>query len=326
MNNPTVSILIPCYNSCDWIEGAVESALNQTYQSIEVLVVDDGSIDGSAALLRQFGSKIGLMTRGNRGGNPTRNELLAMSKGEWIQFLDADDYLTPEKIARQINVLSATKDPDRIDVIYSPVRTEHHEGRECVRIESPRQPLSDDPWILHAQWALTQTGGALFRKAALEEVGGWNEKQARCQDNELFLRLLQGGKIFLPCRDAVAVYRRFSHGTVSSGKGALLTDEILRILTLTESHLRDHSMLTEDRLTAINDHRFRLARGLWLSESEKSRDIVKLIRCVQPDFKLQPSSFAPKSYRICFRFLGFEVAEVIAAFKRRVIKKRDYFP
>ena len=86
-----VSILIPCYNAEKWIAQCIESALNQTYANKEVIVVDDGSTDGSLDIIKNFGDKIRWETSPNRGGNAARNRLLELSSGEWLQSLDADD-------------------------------------------------------------------------------------------------------------------------------------------------------------------------------------------------------------------------------------------
>src|SRR5678815_984429 len=99
---PLVSILIPCYNAERWIRQCIESALDQTYPNKEVIVVDDGSKDASLEVIKSFGDRIRWETGPNRGGNAARNRLLQLAKGEWLQYLDADDYLLPEKISRQM--------------------------------------------------------------------------------------------------------------------------------------------------------------------------------------------------------------------------------
>jgi glycosyltransferase involved in cell wall biosynthesis len=81
-----VSILIPCYNAERWISQAIESALNQTYQYKEVIVVDDGSTDNSLEIIKSFGDRIHWETGENKGGNITRNRLLELSTGEWLQY------------------------------------------------------------------------------------------------------------------------------------------------------------------------------------------------------------------------------------------------
>ena len=100
-----VSIIIPCYNAEKWLTEAIDSCLNQTYSNIEVIVVDDGSTDGSLDIIKSYGNKIIWETGKNKGGNHARNRGFVLSKGAYIQFLDADDYILPEKIARQVDFL-----------------------------------------------------------------------------------------------------------------------------------------------------------------------------------------------------------------------------
>src|SRR5262245_44085768 len=109
---PLVSILIPCYNAERWVGQAIESALAQTWPVKEVIVVDDGSQDRSLSVIESFANRIRWQAGPNRGGNVARNELLELAQGTWLQFLDADDYLLPEKIAKQAVFLEGHPDTD----------------------------------------------------------------------------------------------------------------------------------------------------------------------------------------------------------------------
>src|SRR5690242_7347043 len=104
----TVSAVIPCYNAERWIGEAIQSCLNQTYSPIEVVVIDDGSTDHSLAVIKSFGHKIKWETGPNRGGNHARNRGFTLSVGKYVQFLDADDYLLPQKIERQLTMLCSS--------------------------------------------------------------------------------------------------------------------------------------------------------------------------------------------------------------------------
>jgi glycosyltransferase involved in cell wall biosynthesis len=100
---PLVSILIPAYNAAPWVADAIRSALAQTWRPIEIIVIDDGSSDGTFAALRPFASpNVRVATRTNRGASATRNEAFDLCQGEYIQWLDADDLLLPDKVALQM--------------------------------------------------------------------------------------------------------------------------------------------------------------------------------------------------------------------------------
>ena len=103
-----ISILIPCFKAERWIAQAIESALAQTWPEKEVIVVDDGSTDGSLEVIKSFGDRIRWETGPNRGGNAARNRLLELARGEWLQYLDADDYLLSNKVTEQMEFLPCT--------------------------------------------------------------------------------------------------------------------------------------------------------------------------------------------------------------------------
>ena len=212
--SPLVSILIPCFNAEHWIAQAIESALAQTWPEKEIIVVDDGSTDGSLDVIRQFDGRIRWETGPNRGGNAARNRLLELARGEWLQYLDADDYLLPEKIARQVEF--ARVHPD-CDVICSPTVGEKMVEWPSHRIEMVFPP-PHDPWILLALWQLPQTGGPLWRRSALEKVGGWRIGQPCCQEHELYFRLLEARCRFEFFDVCLAVYRDWEHASRVSWK------------------------------------------------------------------------------------------------------------
>ncbi len=103
---PLVSILIPAYNAEKWLADTLRSAIAQTWDRKEIIVVDDGSKDQTLAIARQFESDcLKVFTQKNQGAAATRNRAFSLSKGDYIQWLDADDLLAPEKIAKQMEAL-----------------------------------------------------------------------------------------------------------------------------------------------------------------------------------------------------------------------------
>jgi glycosyltransferase involved in cell wall biosynthesis len=312
---PRVSILIPCHNAELWVGAAVRSALAQTWEETEVIVIDDGSTDASPRILAGFADRAKVVCRGNQGGNPTRNELLAQASGEWVQFLDADDYLLPDKIERQMAVVDASA-----DVVYAPLIVENLVDGKVTRAASRQHAAEQghDPWAYHLHWNLTQTGGALFRRSTLTAVGGWNEAQSCCQDNELFFRLLQHGARFVHCEHAGAVYRRFADSTVSTRNGAKVRREIIRLLAAAEEWLKDREEWTPRRQRAANDYRFGLARQLWPEDPAAAEAIMDEVNRSQPGFRPSPGPHAPTLYQLCYRWFGFSGAERISALRRRV--------
>src|SRR6266403_55692 len=103
---PLVSILIPAFNAQEWIVDTLRSAVAQTWETKEIIVVDDGSTDQTLAVARKFESgTVRVVSQKNRGAASARNTALSLCRGDYIQWLDADDLLAPDKIALQIAVL-----------------------------------------------------------------------------------------------------------------------------------------------------------------------------------------------------------------------------
>ncbi len=323
---PLVSVLIPCRNAAPWVAAAVESALAQTWPNIEVIVADDGSTDGSRDLLRRFGDRVAVIEGPQRGGNAARNALLRAAKGDWLQYLDADDALYPDKISQQ---LATARQHPRADLVHGPVQV-HLCTDAPATSEAPTGPQETlgpvvgggpthwDAWERWGRWELAQTGGMLLRKTALERVGGWDETRASCQDNALQLALLQAGAATAYCPDLGALYRRFDRNTVSTRDPDLNKREILSLLDQAETWLTAQRLLTPRRLDAFNQHRFTLTRQLWATQRPWAREIHHQIQRSQPDFQPEPSRHAPRFYRLAYRLLGWNAAELLANLKRRL--------
>src|SRR5262245_2008001 len=106
---PLVSILIPAYNAERWIAETLQSALGQTWGRKEIIVVDDGSSDGTlAAALRFESNEVRVVMQPNQGAAAARNKALSLSQGDYIQWLDADDLLAPDKISKQIETVGGS--------------------------------------------------------------------------------------------------------------------------------------------------------------------------------------------------------------------------
>ena len=311
-----VSILIPCFNAEPWIGEAIESALAQTWADKEVIVVDDGSMDGSLGVIKRFDDRIRWESGPNRGGNAARNRLLELARGEWLQYLDADDYLRPEKVQRQAEY--ATAHPE-CEIVLSPVVSEIHEADGSITLTEWSFPEPRDPWRLLARWRMPQTGGSLWKKTAIERVGGWRVDQPCCQEHELYLRLLNAGCRFGFCDSRLAVYREFGiPGRVTHKHRHRIVRERLAIVGRAEQSLRSRNELTTERRQDVNDARHELARLAWnaFGDRQLAMEAIGEIAASDPDFQPSPGDASPSLYRLAYRLGGFEFAQRIAATKR----------
>lgn len=315
---PLVSILIPCYNAERWIAQAIQSALDQTYTNKEVIVVDDGSSDRSLEIIKSFGDRIRWETGENRGGNAARNRLLELSNGKWIQYLDADDYLLPDKVEKQIHFLNQKADTE---VICSPHITENMGEQGIFHTAPALTKYTDtlDLWLLTIRWHMPQTGGFLFSKQSLLDINGWQENLKHCQDYNLYVRLLRANKKFAFYNEAGAVYRWWCSGTITHRKIAEIYRDRLNIQKAIESHLVATGQLTEIRKDAINQARFEYARRIYSWDKQWAARVASMVQNQDPNF--EPSDqIAPFFYRQIYKNIGFTWAEYLADMKRKVWK------
>jgi len=311
-----ISILIPCYNAEGWVAQAIESALAQTWPEKEVVVVDDGSTDDSLEIIKRFGDRISWETGPNRGGNRARNRLLALAQGEWLQYVDADDYLLPDKVASQMEFLTAHPE---IDIVFSRMIQETHSDTGVEQGVS-RLPQPHDPWALLVRWDLGQTGALLWRKKAIEKVGGWKADQPCCQEHELYLRLLKAGQRFSYCPHVGAVYRQWKNGSVCTKDPKETNRRRLGIIAQAEQFLREHNELNSDRRWAISHARLELARSAWRYDKQFAIETAKALQESHSEFN--PGGPGARiqyglGYKAGFRLFGFAGAERIADWMRR---------
>jgi glycosyltransferase involved in cell wall biosynthesis len=184
---PLVSVIIPAWNNADMAVEAVTSALAQTHPRTEVVAVDDGSTDDTAARLAAFAPRITLVRQDHRGPAVARNAGVRASRGEFIGFLDSDDLWMPEKIARCLPPLLA--DP-QVGVVYTAVRIhETDTGRKYLLPQYTHGGSMARDLFLECRGVNTST--LLLRRSSFDQVGGFDEEFFRAQDWDLMVRLAE---------------------------------------------------------------------------------------------------------------------------------------
>ena len=199
---PLVSILIPAYNAEEWIAETIQSAVGQTWPHKEIIVVDDGSKDRTAEVARQFASKqVLVVSQENQGAAATRNHALRLSQGDYIQYLDADDLLAPDKIEAQIVSLG---DCDGSELCF-PRRWAffNYRPRQAKFVPTPLwQDLSPVEWLFRklAYNLHMQTATWLTARELSEAAGPWDTRLLSDDDGEYFCRVLLAcqGTRFVP--------------------------------------------------------------------------------------------------------------------------------
>ncbi|MEJ2185765.1 MAG: glycosyltransferase [Gemmatimonadota bacterium] len=201
-----VSVIVPAYQQREWVLEALDSVFAQTYTHTEVIVVDDGSTDGTADLVRdRFGDRVRVVRQGNQGLAAARNAGLAVARGELVQFLDADDRLAPGKLALQVDALGRHAGYDVAYCDYAFFPAPPPRARRGV----PTPPPEASGVLLEAllEGNFIASHAALLRRTVLVEAGAFDPALGGAEDYDLWLRLAARGCKFLHTPGSHALYR-----------------------------------------------------------------------------------------------------------------------
>lgn len=192
--SPLVSVLMPVRNGADYLRPAIESILAQTWTDFEFLILDDGSTDGTAAILADYQSRddrIRCLSHTARGVTPALNELARQARGELLARMDADDISEPQRLSKQVAALQ--QHPDCI-VIGCQILFIDQEGAVLTQSHYPMPPSEIEHQLRTGVTALPHPG-TMIRREALARVGGYDESFEAAQDLDLWLRLMEFGEL-----------------------------------------------------------------------------------------------------------------------------------
>jgi glycosyltransferase involved in cell wall biosynthesis len=204
-----VSVVIPVHNGERYLEQAVESALAQTFQDFELLIIDDGSTDGSRAIMDRYARRdvrIRVLSQANRGVSAAGNLGFEEARGEWVARLDADDLFLPEKLERQIAFIRQHPDVriagtlgyfiNRSGRVIGLVNTDGPFTRtEFERMAARREPV----FFVHSS--------TLMHRETVLAVGGYRERFVQAEDVDLWLRMAEKGHLLLKMPEPLLLYR-----------------------------------------------------------------------------------------------------------------------
>jgi glycosyltransferase involved in cell wall biosynthesis len=208
--NPTISVVIPCYNAAPFLRETLDSVLNQTRPALEVIVVDDGSTDDSAAIAQSYGPPVRVIRQENQGESVARNRGMDEAQGDWIGLLDADDRWMPQKLERQLDALRVASSD--VVCVYSDFIGFDSVRRHVVRRPMPtvvserRARMLTNPWI--------PTGTAIFLTVIGQKIK-FPVNISDGEDRAFFMQLLGQGS-FLHVPEPLFEYRQ--HANQQSGQ------------------------------------------------------------------------------------------------------------
>jgi glycosyltransferase involved in cell wall biosynthesis len=233
MSKYLISCIVPVYNGEQYLAEALDSILAQTYRPLEIVVVDDGSTDGTATVVSSYGSQIQYVKQGNAGPATARNRGLNIARGDYVAFLDADDLWCPQKMERQMARFHDRPDLDIcagcVQNFWIPELKEEAERFGNHRIAKPI--------------AGYVTGTLLGRKAVFDSVGHFNTDLKHGDAQEWFMRAAEQGAVMELLSD-VLLYRRLHRSNFSRVVGEAYQDH-LRIIKASLDRRRRMAGLVE---------------------------------------------------------------------------------
>lgn len=283
---PLVSVVIPTYNRCVKVAEAVDSVLAQDYPDKEVIVVDDGSTDGTGDFLKgKFGDRIRYIYQTNREKSAARNRGIREARGEFVRMLDSDDLLTERSIRAMVECFE--KNPDA-DAVYGLVIWQRSGGKEERMDPAARYP-DGDVLNYYIGGGVIHNNSFMVRKSSMLDFGMYSEDLTHYEDNELILRLVSKLK-FYSCGTYVCLLRRSKgsakdeHEKIISQdvkavdclfatrgldprllalKGRLYANEYLKVATAAY-HAGHHGLFRSYYGKAVDSHKSSLFKGKFL--------------------------------------------------------------
>lgn len=296
-----VTVVIPCHNVEHLVPKALASALAQDHADLEVVVVDDGSTDGTLehvnALAAAHQGRVRVIVQPNRGASAARNAGMRAGSGEWVQFLDADDELLPDKVSGQ---LALAGDADVVVGDYEQIMPDG--------LLLPVHALRDRPWMALIRTRMGTTSANLWRRSVLEAAGGWNEDQASSQDYELLFRLLaRGARVAWDDRIRTHVLKR-AEGSISRTDVRANWERYIALRRAIKEHLqRTDAARYAGEIEALRQYIFMALRIIAVDDLPWAE--AEYRRSIGSGFRPEVSKAITERYAFLHNLLGFAGAE-----------------
>ncbi|MCM0082860.1 glycosyltransferase family 2 protein [Geomonas sp. Red32] len=308
---PLVSILIPAFNAEKWIEETLTSAVNQSWPKKEVIVVDDGSTDATREIASHFQStNVKIVTQENAGACAARNRALSIAQGDFVQWLDADDLLVPDKIERQLREFHLQGDDSLLycsgfgTFFYrtSKARLQTNSLWHDLRpVDWYLRKFNHDDSLFPAVW--------LVSRRLTDAVGPWDVRLTLNDDGEYFGRLVAASHGVKFVSGAYSLYRQANAGSLSK----VINHRACRSLQLSYRLLIDYLLRLEDSVRARSAALRYLQTNLIYFYPEERLMFEELsVLAEQLGGTLSPPQLGPK-FSFLIDILGFKAAKGIAS-------------
>jgi glycosyltransferase involved in cell wall biosynthesis len=300
-----VSVVIPCFNVERDISECINAVLKQSYEHLEIILVDNNSRDNTISILKKFEKNypetIQVLEEKKQGAPAARNRGLSVAKGDWIQFLDADDVLFPNKIEEQIALVKTHRDTDLVIANYL------YQLSDTNRL--PVKYAEENLWLSFVYNQLGITSCYLWKKEVLDHVGGWDESMNSSQEYELLFEFL---KI-----DANIVFDKKYNTLVRRRKDSISTQSNQAMVwkTLIDQRIRVKKYLKESRTDFFNQHEIEIERAIIEHLSKLGvYDLSAACYTYKTELQIKPKlkdNNRGKFYRYAYNIFGFRAGTML---------------
>jgi len=299
-----ISVIIPCYNVEAYIEECISSVFNQTYESLEIICIDNNSNDNTWRILKELKQsypEIIIDKELKPGASAARNKGLLLSKGIWIQFLDADDLLLPDKLYKQIELIFNKKNVSF--VVGNSIK------RGIDGSESNNSNIEQEYFIGHLKSQLGNTCSNLFNRKYLDKIGGWDESFKSSQEAKLMFDLLKVNYNIEYDKSYNTVIRDRKVGRISQNDPIILVNRYVNLRFEIAQFLKAYrKKIYNDHYNEINQILFDSLRVLAKYDLDSA---LKIFNKNLKGFIPEISEATTKKYLLIYKLVGFKWAERI---------------
>ena len=303
-----ISVVIPCFNVEGFIEECLQSVLSQTLLPVEIICVDDGSTDDTKAIIASFIQKhpalITLLSNKFQKGAPgSRNTGLALCKGNYVQFLDADDILYPDKFAHQSKMILESE--CKTDILVGSFSKKFLDGSEKIYRNE-----AIDPWVALIDNKMGVTSANIFKKSKVDEIGGWEIDLKSSQEYDLMFRMMKKNAVVQFDQVLLNFNRERETGSITKTNPKEKWKRYIDLSILIYKYLQSTNQLTNSRKQTFRNNLFNAARSLYKYDPDASlfyhNQYLKGKRLPQYD---QPINAI---YVFVYNLFGFKAAQELA--------------
>lgn len=283
-----VSVVIPVYNAGKALCRAVDSVLSQSFTDYEIIIVDDGSTDDTPDIIKGYGDKIRYIRQENSGASIARNAGIQAAQGRWIAFLDADDQWLPEKLKKQIGLLS--RNPDLVWCAGNFIQTDGARSAPRIRPSAIRDALAGRDYIENyfeeaaKGRCIIQTSTVIVEKCVFDKTGLFDPHFLRAQDTDMWWRIAHAyPKIGFIAEPAVKVFMDIHEPTLQERRLEVKSGKNARLLM--NKHLKlanRHGDIERFKMFAEKFMRSRLGISIYHGYKNESRTMIREFKGLFP--------------------------------------------